>query len=98
MLPYLREEFGNPSSVHVRGRAARHAIEEARRQVAQILNCEPEEVIFTSGGTEANALAIHGVLDHPERRGDGFVTSVIEHDAVLQCARRHEKNGGEITL
>ena len=97
MLPYLREEFGNPSSVHVRGRAARHAVEEARRHVAQILNCEPEEVIFTSGGTEANALAIHGVLDHPECRGDGFVTSAIEHDAVLQCARRHEKSGGYIT-
>lgn len=98
MLPYLREEYGNPSSVHVRGRAARHAVEEARRKVARILNCEPEEVIFTSGGTEADALAIHGILNHSERRGSGFITSAIEHDAVLKCAERHAQKGNPVTL
>ena len=63
MLPYLREHFGNPSSGHVYGVRAHKAVERARAQVAALLDCDPGEVIFTSGGTEASNLAIHGVLE-----------------------------------
>ncbi len=86
MLPYLREHFGNPSSGHVYGRRAHEAVERARAQVAALLGCDDGEVIFTSGGTEANNLAIRGVTEAlGERRH--VVTSVIEHPATEQpCA------------
>jgi len=92
MLPYLREHFGNPSSEHVYGTRARDAVARARQQVAALLGCEDDEVIFTSGGTEANNLAIRGVT---EARGDRrhVVTTVIEHPATARpCAwlERHE--------
>src|SRR5689334_16900144 len=85
MLPYLREEFGNPSSTHPYGRRARAAVERAREQVAELLEARAEEIVFTSGGTEANNLAIRGVMEaRPERRH--IVTSTIEHPATaLPC-------------
>lgn len=86
MLPYLREHYGNPSSPHALGRRARHAVEEARERVAAVLGCAPAEVLFTSGGTEADNAALAGVLGAPERRGPGLVTSRVEHEAVLHAA------------
>jgi cysteine desulfurase len=86
MLPYLREHFGNPSSGHVYGQRARSAVVEARAQVAALLGCGEDEVFFTSGGTEANNLAIQGVLQAVSAR-QGLVTTVIEHPAIERpCA------------
>jgi cysteine desulfurase len=86
MLPYLREHFGNPSSTHAYGKTMHAAVERAREQVAQLIECEPGELYFTSGGTEANNLAIRGVTAAlPERRH--ILTSVIEHPATAgPCA------------
>lgn len=86
MVPWLRDGFGNPSSGHVYGKKAKSAIEEARVRVAELLNCSSEEIFFTSGGTEANNLAIRGVLEaHPEKRH--LITSMIEHPATAKpCA------------
>lgn len=78
MLPYLREHFGNPSSVHVFGRRTRSAVDRAREEVAALIGCEPDEIVFTSGGTEASNLAIRGVTEHCVKRRQA-VTSVIEH-------------------
>lgn len=83
MLPYLSRHYGNPSSTHVFGRAMHEAIEQARHQVATLIGSRPEEITFTSGGTESNNLAIRGVAAaHPECRH--ILTSVIEHPATLQ--------------
>lgn len=93
MLPYLREHFGNPSSGHVYGTRARDAVARARAQVAALLGCDADEVVFTSGGTEANNLAIRGVAEAVETRRH-LVTTVIEHPATARpCAwlERHER-------
>jgi len=86
MLPFLREHFGNPSSMHAYGRIMHDAVERAREQLASLIDCDPDEVFFTSGGTEANNLAIRGVAAaNPERRH--IVSSVIEHPATAgPCA------------
>ncbi|RKY17237.1 MAG: selenide, water dikinase SelD [Planctomycetota bacterium] len=91
MRPYLTGFFGNPSSMHRLGREARAAVERARAQVAACVGAEPEEIIFTSGGTEANNLAIRGAV---EARGGGHVvTSALEHPAVLEVVRALEAEG-----
>lgn len=93
MLPYLREHFGNPSSGHVYGARARNAVARAREQVATLIGCDPDEVVFTSGGTEANNLAIRGVAEALERKRH-VITSVIEHPATARpCAwlEKHER-------
>jgi cysteine desulfurase len=96
MVPYLTERFGNPSSSHAFGRAAREAVERARRQVAALLSCAPEEIVFTSGGTEANNLAIRGVAEaRPARRH--VVTSAIEHPAVAAPCAWLESHGWRVT-
>jgi cysteine desulfurase len=96
MLPYLRDHFGNPSSGHAFGRAARDGVEHARQQLAALLSCESDELVFTSGGTEANNLAIRGVLEaRPERRH--VVTSMIEHPAVAAPCAWAERNGWQVT-
>ena len=83
MLPYLRDHFGNPSSSHPYGERPRRAVARAREQVAAVLGCQPDEIVFTSGGTEANNMAIHAAIEAaPERRG--VVTSAIEHPAIEQ--------------
>jgi cysteine desulfurase len=94
MLPYLRDRWGNPSSLYSHGRAARRALDESRDTVAQVLNCRPSEILFTSGGTESDNLAIKGVAF--ARRGDGnhVVTTRIEHHAVLHTVEWLERRGG----
>ncbi len=93
MAPFWTEHFANPSSVHQPGQRARAALEHAREQVAALLGCRPSEIIFTSGGTESNNLALFGALQlHPEHRPH-LITSVIEHDAVLRAAEALQKRG-----
>lgn len=90
MLPYWQDDFGNPSSVHSFGRAAEKAVERARRTVAEVLNCTPDEIIFTSGGSEADNLAVRGgALAAREKRGARcLLTTPVEHDAVLATAHQ----------
>ncbi len=96
MLPFLRERFGNPSSAHAFGRAARAAVEKARGEVAALLGCDSDEIVFTSGGTEANNLAIRGVTEAlPDERH--VVTSVIEHPAVAGPCSWLERHGWRVT-
>lgn len=96
MLPYLREHFGNPSSDHVYGQLAREAIARARGQVAALLGCDADEVVFTGGGTEANNLAIRGVAEaRADRRH--VLTSVIEHPATIGPCDWLENHGWSVT-
>jgi cysteine desulfurase len=95
MLPYLREHSGNPSSTHVFGQRARAAVDAARAQVAALLGCDPDEVVFTSGGTEANNLAIRGVTAALGRKGL-LVTSSIEHPAVAAPCAWLERQGWRV--
>ena len=96
MLPYLREHFGNPSSSHVYGRRTQAAIDRARQQVAGLIGCDASEIIFTSGGTEANNLAIRGVTEaRVDRRA--VVTTVIEHPATAQPCAWLERHGWRVT-
>lgn len=94
MLPYLQEHYGNPSSLYRRGRFARHAIETAREQVAQLVNAHPTQVIFTSGGSEANNLAIRGAVPGLRR----LAVSAVEHASVLESARAVMRQGSELDL
>ncbi|MGZ9160239.1 MAG: cysteine desulfurase family protein [Candidatus Limnocylindrales bacterium] len=96
MLPYLTDAFGNPSSAHAYGRAARAALDGAHEQVAADLGAEPREIVFTSGGTEANNLALKGAAWASKARGHRIVTSAIEHHAVGHTLRYLEKFGFEI--
>ena len=94
MLPYLRERFGNPSSNHAYGQQAREAIARAREQVASLLGCQPDEIVFTSGGTEASNLAIRGVAEVSSRRQ--IVTSVVEHPATARPCAYLERHGFQV--
>jgi cysteine desulfurase len=96
MLPYLRQHFGNPSSGHVYGTRARGAVFHAREQVALLLGCDPDEVLFTSGGTEANNLALRSVANPLERRRH-VVTTTIEHPATTRPCDWLEAQGHRIT-
>ncbi|HEV2884824.1 MAG TPA: aminotransferase class V-fold PLP-dependent enzyme, partial [Pyrinomonadaceae bacterium] len=82
MLPYLTEKFGNPSSVHFFGQEARAAVDRARREVAALIGARANEIIFVSGGTEANNLAIRGVCDLSPTESKHIITSSIEHSSV----------------
>jgi len=97
MLPFLREEFGNPSSSHWYGRRARAAVDTARAQVATLLGCDADEVVFTSGGSEANNFALKGYALAHRRRGNHIITTQIEHPAVLEVCAWLEANGFDIT-
>ena len=92
MLPYLREHFGNPSSSHVFGRRTHAAVEGARAQVAALLGAAPEEIVFTSGGTEANNLAIRGVAEK-FRHKKHMITSETEHPATAEPRRELQRLG-----
>ena len=87
MRPYLEQEFGNPSSNHWYGIGPKRAVAKARRQVASLLRCDPEEIIFTSGGTESNNHAIRGVAMALREKGNHIITCAIEHPAVLEVCR-----------
>ena len=94
MRPYYEEGFGNASSIHHHGQQARAAVERARESVAKLLGCRNAEVVFTSGGTESDNLAIFGIAGP----GDHIITSTIEHHAVLHACQELEKRGCEVTL
>jgi len=97
MRPYGREIFGNPSSQHAAGRKARAALDTARDRVADLLGARSEEIIFTSGGTEADNLAVKGVARAMRSRGTHIVTTAIEHHAVLEACRVLESEGFTVT-
>ena len=94
MLPFLGEIWGNPSSVHHVGRRARAVLDDSRGRAAKILGCKPSEVVFTSGGTESNNLAIFGTARLLKPKGRHLITSTIEHHAVLNCFDYLEKKEG----
>lgn len=97
MLPFLRTEWGNPSSPYRFGQAARAAVDRARRRVAECLGCRPAEVLFTGGGTEADNLALRGVTRALRERGRHVVTTAIEHPAVLRTCAALEADGWRVT-
>ncbi len=97
MLPFFGERFGNPSSIHFYGQEARAAVDKARHQVAELINARPNEIVFTSGGTEANNLAIRGLIEANEKYGKHIITSAIEHSAVKEVCQDLEKRGWEVT-
>src|SRR5580658_10896990 len=91
MLPFLDEIFGNPSSAHHVGRRARALLDDARERVAKVWHCKPSEVVFSSGGTESNNLAVLGTARSLRDKGRHLITSTIEHHAVLHCFEYLEK-------
>ena len=95
MLPHLRDGYGNASSAHALGRRARVAVEESRERVAAHLGAKPSEIIFTSGGTEADNMALRGML---QDSGQGLVTSPLEHAAILRCAENLAETGHPVTM
>ena len=97
ILPYLEATFGNPSSIHGAGRDAKGAIEKARRQVARLINARPRRIIFTSGGSESNNLALKGVAFARRDRGTHIITSCVEHPATLATCRFLEGQGFRVT-
>ena len=97
MMPYLLENYGNPSSIYKIGRENRKAIEEAREKVAKILNCDASEIYFTSGGSESDNTAIKGIAYANRKKGNHIITSKIEHPAVLDTCKKLEKEGFEVS-
>jgi cysteine desulfurase len=97
MRPFLEVEFGNPSSSHWYGIVPKQAVEASRRQVAALLGCRSEEIIFTSGGTESNNHAIMGIARALKAKGRHIITSVFEHPAVLEVCRHLSEEGFETT-
>ena len=94
MLPFLKEQFGNPSSIHRYGRLARKAIEKARKQIASLINADPSEILLTSGGTESNNTALNGTaIKNPSSQ---IITSNIEHDAILEPCKKLSQNGFDV--
>ena len=99
MLPYMNEVYGNPSSLHSAGQTAKEALESARERIAAILNAEPREIYFTSGGSEGDNQAILSAAEHGERKGKRHIISTaFEHHAVLHTLDKLKKRGFEITL
>jgi len=99
MMPYFDVQYGNPSSIHQFGRKAKNAIQKARKQVAALIGAEPDEILFTSGGTESNNTILYGI---PKLQGshldqNHIITSSIEHEAILEPCRDLEKNGVKVT-
>ena len=97
MEPYLFDKFGNPSSIHSFGQEAKGAIEEARERLALFLVARPEEIIFTSGGTESNNFAVQGVAYAQGKKGNHIITTVIEHHAIIEPCKFLEKRGFKVT-
>lgn len=97
MLPYFSIEYGNPSSLYSIGRRAKRALEEARRKIANIINCKPNEIYFTSCGTESDNLAIKGIAYANKEKGKHIITSKVEHPAVLNTCKELEEQGYKVT-
>jgi len=97
MLPYLKENFGNPQSLHSVGQEALKAVEEAREKVAQLINCEPSEILFTSSGSESNNFALKGLALAQQKRGTHIILSAVEHQSVLHSAKSLEKLGFKVS-
>jgi cysteine desulfurase len=97
MLPYFKEQFGNPSSVHWAGRAVAGAVEEAREKVAKLINCSPAEIVFTACGSEGDNLALKGTVDALKEKGNHIITTSVEHPAVLETCEYLEKTGCDVT-
>ena len=97
MLPYFSANFGNPSSIYSIGRRSKKAINNAREQVAKAIGCSDKEIYFTSCGSEADNLAIKGVVRANSEKGKHIITSKIEHPAVLNSCKSLEKEGFEVT-
>ncbi|MEW6082795.1 MAG: cysteine desulfurase NifS [Bacillota bacterium] len=98
MTRYMLDVFGNPSSIHQFGREARKGMEEAREHVASLVGAQPEEIVFTSGGTESDNMAVRGVAEALEKKGNHIITSAIEHHAILHTCEYLEKHRGyEVT-
>jgi len=95
MIPYFKEQYGNPSSIHKFGRTANTAIQTARKRIADLIGADSKEILLTSGGTESNNTAIHGIA--LQNKGRHIITSSIEHDAILEPCRHLEKEGYQIT-
>src|SRR5512135_3504479 len=98
MIPYLVEKFGNPASrSHAFGWEAEKAVEEAREQVAALVNCDPKEIVWTSGATESDNLAIKGAAEFYSGKGKHLITMTVEHKATLDTMRELERRGFEVT-
>jgi len=97
MLPYLEGKFGNPNSLHTKGREAREAVEEAREKVAGLLNCRQEEIIFTGSATESNNHVVKGTVFARKDDGKHIITSKVEHKCVLEACKWLEEQGFEVT-
>lgn len=98
LLPYLREKFGNASSIHFYGQESRSAVDRARHQVADLIGSRPNEIVFTSGGTESNNLAIKGLFEANRRHGCHIVTTAVEHPAVGSVCERLANDGAKLTV
>lgn len=97
MVPYLKDQWGNPSSIHWAGRGTRKAVEDAREQVSKLLNCAPLELIFTSSGTESDNHAIKGIAYSKKDKGNHIITTKVEHPAVLNTCKYLQKEGFDVT-
>lgn len=97
MMPYLLDNYGNPSSIYKIGRENKKVVEDSREKIAKILNCEPNEIYFTSGGSESDNTAIRGIAYSYKNKGNHIITSKIEHPAVLETCKQLEKEGFEVS-
>ena len=97
MRPYLDREFGNASSLYHHGQQARIALENARKRIAGLINAEPDEIVFTSGGTESDNAALVGVAMAGREKGNHIITTKIEHSSILETCNSLEKEGHSIT-
>jgi cysteine desulfurase len=97
MMPYFTENYGNPGAYHIFGQKAALAIEEAREKTAELIGADPGEIVFTSGGTEADNLAIKGIIETLEKRGKHIITSSTEHHAVYNVCREMEEHGVKVS-
>ncbi len=96
MLPYMKERYGNPSSIHKMGREANNALQLARKRISKLINAKGA-VVFTSGATEANNLALKGYANSMKKKGNHIITSSIEHEAILEPCKELERNGFDVT-
>src|SRR3954470_14640661 len=98
MLPYFDVNYGNPNSVHVAGHEPRDAVDAARASIATAIGADPKEIVFTSGATESNNLAVRGVAERERRRGNHLISVATEHKAVLDPLARLSRHGYDVTL